>query len=182
MTVTSNAQMDRQLEAYLAELRAQFGPECLVNLTLNAVQAIDQAGLQPLIQGNTRWETNPRTILTILTHCYGIGLYNPSDIETAIERDPVVSYLAARRYPTAAVLRRFRREHRALLQQALVNMFQRVWAAASLGFNPQAMGPAEWEAALEQAAMPPGLELQLSRLAVEHILLAQLWDGPALRD
>ena len=182
MTVTTQAHLDRQLEAYLVEMKTQFGPESLVNVTLDAVQALGETGLKPLSGEITPYQTNPRTLLSILSHCYGVGLYNPADIEAAIESDPTVSYLAARRYPSATVLRRFRREHRMLIRLALVETFKRVWAAANLGLNPAQMGPSEWESALEAVAFPPSLILQFGRLADDHILLAQLWDGPALRD
>lgn len=182
MTVTSQAHLDRQLEAYLVEIKTQFGPESLVNVTLDAVQALGEIGLRPFSGEMNSPQTNPRTLLSVLSHCYSVGLYNPADIETAIEEDPTVSYLAARRYPCNAVLRRFRRENRTLIRLALVETFKRVWAAASLGLNPAQMGPSEWESALDAAAFSPSLIVQFGRLADEHILLAQLWDGPALRD
>ena len=164
------------------EIKTRFGPESLVNVTLDAVQGLGEIGLRLNSEETPSSQTNPRTLLTVLTHCYGVGLYNPTDIEAAIENDPVVSYLTARRYPSAAELRRFRRENRNLFRLALVETFKRVWTAASLGLNPSQLGPSEWESALDTAALPPNLIVQFGQLADEHILLAQLWDGPALRD
>lgn len=182
MTVTNQAHLERQLEAYLVEIQTQFGPESLVNVTLDAVQAVGEIETKPLTVSKDPSQTNPKTLLSVLSHCYSVGLYNPIDIETAIDEDPAVGYLAARRYPSAAILRRFRREHRSVLRTALVETFKRVWASATLGLNPAQLGPSEWESALEACTFSPSMIVQFGRLADEHILLAQLWDGPALRD
>lgn len=182
MIVTNQAQLDRQLEAYLVEIKNQFGPDSLVNVTLDAVQGVGDSGLKAVSAPSSASQTTPKTLLSVLSHCYAVGLYNPADIEAAIEDDPTVSYLATRRYPSIAELRRFRREHRTQIQLAMVETFKRIWTAASLGLNPAEMGPSEWELALEASALPPSLIVQFGRMAEEHILLAQLWDGPALRD
>lgn len=183
MIVTDQAQLDRLLEQYLAEMNQNFGYRALAKITLDAVQEVDATALETVsVPANREWRMNPKTLLTLLTYCYGVGLYNPADIEDAIEDDQTVKYLAARSFPSSSELRRFRREHRAMIQRGLVRFFERLWVATYLGLDPNSMDPAEWENAIREADLPPSLLVQFGRLAEEHILLALLWDGPALRD
>ncbi len=183
MTVTSRLQSDRQLELYVAEVINSFGATALVKITLDAVQGVDCRVLQARESAErSPWETNPLTILSLLTYCYSVGMYNPADIEDAIDEDPAISYLAARKFPTATVLRRFRREHRNLVRDSLVRVFERIWAVNQLGLNPSMLTSAEWPELLNRAGLDQTVLLDLNRLAEERILLALLWDGPAMRD
>ena len=171
--VTTHPQIDRQLELYLADLTENHGSAVLAKLVLESVQSADAARLVPQSQGSpTERLNNPRTLLSVLTYCYGVGIYNPADIERATEHDPVVSYLAARSYPNGDTLRQFRKDHRSLLSQAMVRFFEQIWLFGQQG----AVGEGS------RYELPASLIVQFSRLAEEHILLALLWDGPALRD
>lgn len=118
----------------------------------------------------------------MLAYCYAMGVYNPSDIEDSIQEDPSVSYLSARTFPDASVLRRFRREHRTLVREALVRVFERICVVTSMNLDPVQLDSQQWTEELTRADLPPGILVQFARLAEERILLALLWDGPAMRD
>lgn len=185
MIVTTRPKTDRQWETFLAEAVKTLQGQPLVRITLDAVQAVDCSAL---LKGKTPaptkgdWDANPRTLLTVLTYCYATGVYNPGDIEDSIQEDQSVSYLAARTFPEAAVLRRFRREHRTLIREVLVRVFERISVVMSLNLDPLRLEPEQWAEEFARADLPPEIRVQFARLAEERILLALLWDGPAMRD
>jgi transposase len=182
-TVSFKPQSDRQLDAYLAEATAALQGTALVRITLDAIQAVDCSAL-PQRSGSAQrpWEVNPRTLMTVLTYCYAVGLYNPEDIQDAIQEDQALAYLAARTYPEAVELRRFRREHRSTIREALIRVLERVWVTASLGVDPTGLEPHQWTEVLNRAELSPDMIVRLGRIAEERILLALLWDGPAMHD
>ncbi|HAM70109.1 MAG TPA: hypothetical protein DCM86_00510 [Verrucomicrobiales bacterium] len=182
-TVSFKPQSDRQLEAFLVEAITPLRGTPLVRITLDAIQSVDCSGFAPsATRSRSQWEANPRTLLTVLTYCYSLGLYNPEDIEDAIQEDPSVAYLSARTFPEAIELRRFRREHRGLVREALVRVLERVLVTAALGVDPTLIPPTEWAATLSRADLAPDTVIRLGRIAEERILLALLWDGPAMHD
>jgi hypothetical protein len=171
--VTTHPQIERQLELYLADLTENHGSSAMAKLVLEAVQRVDATRLVSQGQARTIERlNNSKTLLSLLTYCYGVGIYNPADIERAIEHDPAGSYLAARTFPTGDALRQFRKDHRSLLSQSMVRFFEIVWL---FGQHGSVVEGASHE-------LPASLVVQMGRLAEEHILLALLWDGPAFRD
>lgn len=182
MIVTAKLQLERQLSQHVEELNKAYGMQALVGLALESVQSLDCSfllGQSPSMSGKG---VNKKTLLTVLTYCYGVGIYNPSDIEKAIESDAAVSYLAARTYPSNAMLRHFRKEHRTALSESLVRFFERIWVAAELGVDPGQLGALGWTESMIRSEISAAILVEFGRLAEEHILLALLWDGPALRD
>ena len=175
-TVSSMSNMARLTEEKVTGLTSRFGPMALVPLVLDAASAGEAF---PPCSAGREWEVNPNTLLTALTYCYGVGLYSPEEIEEAIHKHPAVGYLAARAGLSARVIRRFRREHRALLSKSLARFFESVWMADL----PEAvMGPLNWPGLTALEPVSAALKLECARLAEDHILLALLWDGPAMRD
>lgn len=66
-------------------------------------------------------------LLTLLVYCYATGRFGSEGIEAAWATDGALRYLTARQSPSAAVLRRFRRNHRAQLEPALNRMLLSCW-------------------------------------------------------
>jgi hypothetical protein len=182
MTVIPGPKTDREWDAYLTDAVKTLEGPALLRITLDALQAVDCSSVEGRSPTRTDWKINPRTLLTVLTYCYSVGMYNPADIEDAIQEDPSVSYLAARTFPEAAVLRRFRREHRGMVREALVRVFERVCVVTTLGVDATRLESHQWTEELGRADLTPEVLVQFARIAEERILLALLWDGPAMRD
>ena len=171
------------MEQRLTGLVSAYGDTALVALALDAVETSQcERRDQSLPPSSNDWEVNPKTILTVLTYCYAVGIYNPEDVEDAIEEHPAVSYLAARKSPSAVAIRRYRREHRALLAQTLAGFLQGVWIVAEAGVDPTCIDLGKLSQIKDSANISAGLKLEFSRLAEDHLRLAVLWDGPAMHD
>ena len=182
-TVSSTSNVARQMEQRLAGLIGTYGDTALLKVILNAVEASDcELGNGSHSPSRKDWEVNPRTLLTVLAYCYAVEIYPPEDIEDAIDEHPAVSYLATRNALPATAIRRFRREHRALLARTLTSFFEGIWVVAESGVDPTQVNPAALGELKATANLSPAMRLQFARLAEEHIHLAILWDGPALRD
>jgi hypothetical protein len=63
--------------------------------------------------------------LKVLTYCYAIGLYPSLEIESAINRDPLLRYLSEGERLESASLRQFRRRHRLALTACLAQALER---------------------------------------------------------
>lgn len=182
-SVSTMSSLARRMAEKVEELTQAHGSLALVPLVLDAVESGEMGDAPFAPRGNVHgWGVNPKTILTVLTYCYGVGLYNPEDIEDAIEEHPAVSYLAARSSMPAAAIRRFRREHRALISQTLARFFESVWTVSEAKVSPMSISASHsLRVELDETAST-GLRVECARLAEDHILLALLWDGPAMRD
>lgn len=182
-TVSSMSSIARRMAEKVEELIQAHGSLALVPLVLDAVESGEMGDGKIASRGEGRsWEVNPKTMLTVLTYCYGVGLYNPEDIEDAIEEHPAISYIAARSAMPASAIRRFRREHRALISQTLARFFESIWTVSELQASPMSISICEsLRLELDETASA-GLRVECARLAEDHILLALLWDGPAMRD
>jgi hypothetical protein len=60
-----------------------------------------------------------KSLLRLLTFCYAMGLYASSEIESALNADPLLLFLAEGERHESTALRRFRRRHRHALTQCL---------------------------------------------------------------
>jgi hypothetical protein len=109
-----------------ADLSQAIGSQGLLKLTLDAVQHLHPLPRPstPRAQGGFRSEM----LLTLLTYSYCVGLYSSRDIESAIRQDRVIRYICAGSRPDWQTLRRFRRQHRSLLETAMLHVLKQVWA------------------------------------------------------
>ena len=96
----------------------------LLKLSLEAVETIPLANEQRMFsfQGSGPFRT--KMLLTLLTYCYGLGLYSSSEIEEESHRDEIIRTLVAGHFPDAQTLRRFRREYRQQVEQCLLALFR----------------------------------------------------------
>jgi len=67
------------------------------------------------------------TMLTVLTCCYATARYASDEIETVTETDRTIRYLCASHFVTSSAIRRFRRDHRALLHSCLTTLHRQAW-------------------------------------------------------
>ena len=112
--------------AFPGDLRQCLEGRTLVRLVFEALHAVEQeeaqvSGAKPLPPGL------PRVWLSVLTFSYASGLYPSDEIELQMASDPELRYLSANAAPSAAELRRCRRQHRALLQRTLSRVLRLAW-------------------------------------------------------
>lgn len=109
-----------------ADLSACLGRRALLNLCLDAVQLVPRADLERARKHQT--EPRPETLITLLTYCYSVGIYDSRDIEWSIRADATVRYICAGVRPDWHTLRRFRRANRDSLRDSLVHVMKQTWA------------------------------------------------------
>ncbi|MCI0744644.1 MAG: transposase [Verrucomicrobia subdivision 3 bacterium] len=112
-----------------ADLRQRVGTENVLRWALEAPQTLEAPiaeQLKPDFLG-----FRPQMLLTLMSFSYATGYYGSEDIERAFRFDRTVRYICARSFPEAVVIRKFRRQYRAALDQCLSYVLQE--AAAELG-------------------------------------------------
>ena len=163
------------------DLSAWVGHEVLVHLVLKAVQSTcdlaDQKGGLP-----TRLPIGrPRILLTLLVYSYASGLYASEQIEDRVTSNPVLRYLSAGARPTWHDLRRFRRQHRPLIQAALGRAIQAAWKFGQSPLPPASQPGLGFRDALPSIGLEEAaLASQFSLAAEDRINQAILWDSMVL--
>jgi len=107
------------IERFPDDLRSRLDWRRLLQLVLDAVLA------QPL--DSAPQSTRPAVLLTLVTYCYAVRLLGSRDIEDATKDRPEVAYITRGMAITAADIRRFRRTHRAQIENCLA----RVWISGA---------------------------------------------------
>jgi len=72
--------------------------------------------------------TRPEMLITLLTYCYSVGMYDSRDIEWASRTDRTIRYICAGVRPEWRTLRRFRRNHRDIIRASLIHVMKQTWA------------------------------------------------------
>ena len=145
-----------------------WAPELeVVTWVLEAVEAIDWS-FPPLARATREaGEGRPKTLATLLTYCYATNCYESRAIAEMVYTDATVRYLTANAFPEPRLLRRFRRQHRDILRQCLIQVFQKAcrnkWGST---YRP----------------LPPALVRNLYFTAEERINRAVFFDGMTLDD
>jgi transposase len=163
-----------------ADLSAWMDKRDLVSLILDVVQPIGWQTAEFNRDSGFDQRLRPRMLLTLLTYCYAIGIHGSHEIELSISRDETVRYLCARANPNWNDLRRFRRENKAVIHQALTDVFVAVWEFKlwmSVSFH------STLEFSLQERHQQDiRLRDQFSRLAEERIRTAVFLDSMMLDD
>lgn len=109
------------------DLRQLVGERRLIELSLEAAQFVGETLWGPAIIMPD--EPGPRTLLTLLTYCYGSGICGSEEIERACGDDPSVRYLCSRTFPNQEMIRRFRRANRPWLEACLLNVYANAFSS-----------------------------------------------------
>lgn len=121
------------------DLRPVMGEGPLIQAVLNAIQAEGGSGEPEATAGWSAAGVPPVAMLALLTYSYASGIYESAEIEFAARQDPILRYLCAKQFPSAALLRRFRRRQRVTIEACLRRVLARVWSEAT--FNPRGGRP-----------------------------------------
>jgi hypothetical protein len=108
------------------DLSQVLGARALLQLCLDAVQRVPADQLAQARRGlpGTRTEM----LITLLTYCYSVGIYDSRDIELASRTDRTIRYICAGVRPEWQTLRRFRRHNRDILRDSLIHVMKQTWA------------------------------------------------------
>lgn len=110
--------------AFPSDLRVWLGEDRLLGLVLEA--AAHHAGGCVAFRaegcGEGSWPATSLVALTVF--CHLTGRYGSETIAEEVESDPALRYLCAGRFPSATVLRRFRRWYRPALAAALQTVLE----------------------------------------------------------
>src|SRR5262245_61763586 len=125
MTNTENGK-ERRIGALSTDLSRTLGKQQLLKMVLEAAQAVgtDRFSQKELKEAESR----PQMMLTLLTYGDPASLYGSYDVEWAIYHDTTVRYICARTYPDWQAIRRFRRQHRQIVQETLSSVLKQAWA------------------------------------------------------
>jgi len=108
------------------DLSQVMGCRALLQLCFDAVQQIAPERLAEARERIPGCRTE--MLITLLTYCYSVGIYDSWDIESANRTDRTVRYICAGTRPEWQTLRRFRRHNREILRDSLVHVMKQTWA------------------------------------------------------
>lgn len=166
MTTRTENRKKRGIGALASDLRETLGERQLLKLVLEAVQGVDLGRDR---RDELKYsEFRPQMMLTLLTYCYTANIYGSYDIEWAISNDSTVRYICARTYPDWQAIRRFRRQHREILQATIARVLKQAWAL-KFDEGEVAYNGYEW--------FESELLGQVSAAATDRLDLAALYDG-----
>jgi hypothetical protein len=89
----------------------------IISLVLDAVNQVAWEQT-PKLDMPTDWTPDP-ILRTVVSYCYGCGLFSSQEIEAAALHDPVVRYLCANYNPSWERIREFRRLNTNSIRQCL---------------------------------------------------------------
>lgn len=169
------------MEGVPEDLREWFSEGELVAGVLAVVAEVGFSG-----RGDDRYERDEarcsaRTLVTVLTYAYGMGMYDSQGIEEACRTQSGLLYLTARRLPSWESLRWARRRHRRVLHTCLTRLLD--WALRGRGQRARAsrVGDPGGVWSLRFPCLAPGATLRerLEVQAEERISRATLEDTVA---
>jgi transposase len=170
VTMTTNriktGNKSQQVDAVSSDLSQIVGEQTLLKLALDSIQTLSPALLQEAARRMP--DFRPQMMLTLLTYSYSSSIYGSKDIEWAVENDRTVRYICARTRPDWQSLRRFRRQNRELLFQALLYVMKQTWALKFDNGDADYVGYEWFEGDLLE---------RLNQSATERLDVAALMDG-----
>lgn len=98
-------------------------------------------------------DPEPASLLRVLAYSYATGVYASSEIEAALDGDPILRYLAGGHRPEPSAMRRFRRRNRHALQRCLAQTLENSWTGRKE--RPELGQPTYAQDALERWAKGP---------------------------
>ena len=140
------------------------------------VTQLPNSQLQSVAAANAPLGYQSKVLLGVLTFFYAQGLYPSAEIETALSRDASLRALCGQEYPSAHLLRRFRRCNRDLLRECLA------YALARVRGGGQSRVERRSEGGIREQAAADGLKFSYLQEAERHLEEAVLRDTVELDD
>jgi hypothetical protein len=90
-----------------------------VGIILNSIGRVAKNTLFPVASAEAGIAFEPRTLLSLLTYCYSMGVLSSRDIESCIGNSAFFRLVCQDEFPDWHTIRRFRRHNREVLRQCL---------------------------------------------------------------
>ena len=91
----------------------------------HAVRATSEAGLYRVASPQSNLAFQPKALLSLLVYCYVTGTFSSADIEDLMRRDVTFRHHCHGEFPSARLLKRFRRENRTAVRDCIYTVLQR---------------------------------------------------------
>ena len=111
----------------------------------HAVRDVDETTLRPVARRDSGLACSPRALLALLLYCYVRGVYGSAAIERLMLKDATFRAVCHDEFPSAQMLRCFRRQNRTIVLNCLCKVLQRTVETV-----PGQRVPESWDA--EQCA------------------------------
>ena len=98
--------------------------ETLLCLILDAAQNLEWPESELKLAGSSGYAFRRPVLLTVVTYCYAIGVYEAKGIAIEIAQDEILQFLCAGTFPTWQDIRHFTNQSRDLIQQSLFRTCQ----------------------------------------------------------
>jgi len=97
-----------------------------------------------------------QAILRVLAYCYANGIYASTEIESALNVDPILLYLTGGQRHKSTEFRQFRRRNLQAIQRCLARTLERSWGEANIPSLASRQPPGGYaQAAFERLCNPP---------------------------
>ena len=84
-----------------------------------AVRAMAEDSLRRVASPQSGMAFQPKALLSLLVYCYVTGTYSSADIEDMMRRDVTFRHFCQGEFPSAHLLKRFRRENRTAVRDCI---------------------------------------------------------------
>src|SRR6185503_20146367 len=106
------------------EAEAGLEPRTLLADVQCAVRAMANGDLRRVASTDSGLAFQPRGLLSLLVYCYATGTFSSADIEDMMRKDVTFRAFCHGEFPSARVLKRFRRENRAVVRDCLLKVLE----------------------------------------------------------
>jgi len=127
--------LNQRIHDLPADLRQSVGESALVNLALNAAQAV--AEKRPWLRGPGEAPSGPQRLLALLAYCYAAGIYASQDVERACRNDPAVRSICANALPDWSAVWLFRNANRPWIEECLARVYSAACGAVPTGASQE---------------------------------------------
>jgi len=107
-----------------ADLRDWVPEDDLVHFVISAVETLKLPSMHVNARGSGSKQYPPLMMLALLIYCYAMGVFSSRRIERATYRDIAVRYLTGDTHPDHDTICTFRRENRAVVGEAFVEVLR----------------------------------------------------------
>lgn len=120
--------------------RCWSGPEVFAVAREVSRRAESRSWARLVASDDTAMPGEPDDLLALITYCYLAGVLHSSDVVRQLQADPVLSVLCGQLCVSPAEVRRFRRQQRRSLNDALTRALLRLTRPAETGDSDAANG------------------------------------------
>jgi len=152
-----------------SDLGAQIGRDRLARLVCQITGACVARLAPDLSLSGPTGTTRGRSLLDLLTYCYASGALSSRAITEMAETDPVVRRFCGDAITERDEIAAFRRDHRALIQECLKQVYEAAWQA-----TVDEAGPGRIPGRIEEAQPKPSQSVRYDPNGLLHQINARI--------